>query len=321
MARTHTLWLAGLAGALLTLPAARAAAPDKLLPADSEIVVTIHVRQILDSPLIKKRGLDAAREALKSVEEAKEVLEELGFDPFTDLDRITVASPGGAEKDRGLVIVRGRFDLDKFKARAEKAARDDPDVLKIGKGGGKVVYEVSPPGQDTPLFVALLDKTTLVASPGKDYVVQAIKKDAGKEKDEIKDSDFRALLERMDEKQSVAFAAVGAAFKGGDLVPAAEVFDKVDAVGGGLTLGDELKLEVVLSAKSADDAKQIKESVNTAINSGIALLGLATGDHKELEKVLDILKTVKATAKDKTVTLKVRVSAEVLEGLSDKDDK
>jgi hypothetical protein len=315
------LWLAGLAAVLLLLPAARAAGPDKLLPTDSELVITINVKQILDSPLVKNRGLSAAREALKSNEEVSQVLEDLGLDPFTDVDRITIGSPGGADKDRGLIIVRGRFDLDKFKSAAEKAARDNGDVLKIGKGGGKVVYEVSPPGQDMPLFVALLNKTTLVASPGKDYVVEAIKRDGGKEAGEFKDKDFLAVLNRTDDKHSVSFAAVGAAFKGGDLGPATEFFEKIDAIGGGVTLGDELKLEVVLSARNAEDAKSIKDTVNTAINSGVALLGLAVGDNKELDKVLDVLKTVKATAKDKTVTLKARVSADVLDGLSDKDDK
>ena len=128
-------------------------------------------------------------------------------------------------------------------------------------------------------------------------------------------------MERLDEKQSLTFAAVGAAFKGSDLGPVNELFLKVDALGGGLTIGDDLKIEVVLSAKTEEDAKKIKETVNTGINSGIALLGLAAGDHKELEKVLDILKTVKATSKDKTVTLKVSIDAEVFEGLSEKSDK
>jgi hypothetical protein len=51
------------------------------------------------------------------------------------------------------------------------------------------------------------------------------------------------------------------------------------------------------------------------------LLGLTAGEHKEIEKILDILKTVKATAKGKTVTLKVNIGSDVLESLTEKDDK
>jgi hypothetical protein len=320
MARSRSLWLASLTIALVYLPSARAAGVDKLVPSDSEVVVTFNVRQILDSPFVKKKGLPAAREALKSADDANQVLEELGFDPFTDIDRVTVVGPGGKDQERGLIIVRGRFDLDKFKARADKAARDDGDVLKIGKGAGKVVYEVSVPGQDVPLFVCLLNKTTLLASPGKDYVVEAIKKDSGKEEAGVKDKGFQALLDKVDDQQSVSLAANGTAFKGGDLGQLAEIFEKIDALAGGATIGDELKLEVVLSARTEDDAKNIKEAVNSAINTGIALLGTAAGDNKNLDKFLDVLKTVKATAKNKTVTLKLRVSAEVLDGLSGKDD-
>jgi hypothetical protein len=96
---------------------------------------------------------------------------------------------------------------------------------------------------------------------------------------------------------------------------------KVDAAGGGLTLSDELKLQVVLSAKTADDADKVKDTINEGINAGIGFLGLAVGNRKELEPVLDILKSVKATSKDKTVTLKVRIDSDVLEKISEKSDK
>lgn len=321
MLHSRTPWLAGLTAALLLVPAAPAAGVDKLIPPDTTVVVTVNVKQILDSPLVKKRGLDEAKQALKSVEEANQVLEELGFDPFRDVDRITAAGPGGAEKDRGLLIVRGQFDLDKFKARAEQAAKDDPDVLKIQKVPGGTVYEVNAPGQDMPIFVALLNRTTLVASAGKDYVVDAMDREAGRSKATIKDKDLKAVIDRLDDKQSLAFAAVGAAFKGADTGPAAEFLEKIEALGGGLTITDELRLEVVVSTRNEDDAAKLKEAANNGVNAGIAILGLAAGDHKEVEMVVDLLKTVKATTKDKTVTIKARVTSDVIKELFDKDAK
>ena len=121
---------------------------DKYLPDDTEMVVSVNVKQIVESSLFKKNVEAKAREALKNQDELQDALHDLGFDPFTDIDRIIAAKPAGGDQDRGLVIVHGKFDLDKFKAKAEKLAKDQPDVLKVhkvrnGAGGKSLVYEVT----------------------------------------------------------------------------------------------------------------------------------------------------------------------------------
>ena len=68
---------------------ARAAEVDPYLPDDTEVLVTVNVRQVLDSPLVKKSTLEKLREALKDIDMAEDVLKDLGFDPFKDLDRVT----------------------------------------------------------------------------------------------------------------------------------------------------------------------------------------------------------------------------------------
>ena len=170
--------LAVVTAILLSAPLGRAAEVDPYLPEDSESVFNLHVRQILDSQIVKKNFLEAAQEALRGNDEVQDIFKDLGFDPFKDLDRILIAAPGGTEKDRGLVIVHGRFDVAKFKAKAEKVAKDDAEHLKIHKilGGKHLLYEVNVPDLDDPLFVALAGRDTLLASPGKDYVVDALKK-------------------------------------------------------------------------------------------------------------------------------------------------
>src|SRR5438552_7495482 len=80
---------------LAWLAPARAAEVDKLLPNDTEILVTINVRQILDSPLVKKYALDHLKTAIKSSSETEQVLESLGLNPATDVNTIALASPGG----------------------------------------------------------------------------------------------------------------------------------------------------------------------------------------------------------------------------------
>src|SRR5262249_6096895 len=313
------VWLPALAavlGVALAAAPARAAEVDKYLPDDTQEVVMVNVKQLLDSGLFKKYGLEPAQQALKDNGDIADILKDLGFDPFKDLDRVVVGSAGGDDPEKVLVIAHGHFDLDKFKAKGEDAAKTHPHHLKIHKPDkGPLIYEVKLPQSDTPAFVALADKNTMLVSPGKDYVIDALKKiDAPKPT--VKNKEIQTLIERMDGKQTVSMAVLGNALtKGGDLnnfIPK-ETLESIDAVGGGLTVGDDVKLEVVVTAKSADAAKDIREGVNDKLKQAEAALALLATQQKELEPVLEIVKSMKTTAKDKTVSLKGEVSAELIE--------
>src|SRR5262245_16856658 len=110
---------------------------DKLLPNDTEMVFTVKVKAILESPLVKNAGLTAqVKDLLGSVEEVDSVLKELNFDPLKDIEQVTVAICSGSDTDKGLVIVRGKFDVEKMRARAEQAAKENKEILTIHKAPG-----------------------------------------------------------------------------------------------------------------------------------------------------------------------------------------
>jgi hypothetical protein len=235
-----------------------------------------------------------------------------------------VARPDSPERDRGLLIAHGRFDLTKIKARGEEAAQNNGDILKIhkvpdGKGGQFLVYEVVLPStqEEVSLFVAFPEKTTVLASFGKDYVVDALKKTERKGLPALKSKDFQALLEKMDVAQSISVAALGSALAkgtgGGAPKQAREVVEKVDAVGGGVTLGEGIKVELVIAAKTAEDARELKTNADAGLYQALALLGVAANVDKNFSPILDIVKTLRVTAKGKIVTLKGEVRADVLE--------
>jgi len=131
---------AGFAALLMAAPL-RAAAIDPYLPVDSETIMIVNFRQAFDSGLIKKVGLDNIRDLIKSQEKLSAILKDLGLDPLKDIDKLIVAGPAAdADQEKGIIIVRGRFDLDKLKAAAEKAAKDDKDAIKIVKAGQFTLY-------------------------------------------------------------------------------------------------------------------------------------------------------------------------------------
>ncbi len=322
MIRSRTSWLGGLLLLAAVAAPARAGDLDKFLPEDTESVVTFNFRQLLDSALVKKYGLEHAKEALKNADEINDVLKDLGFDPFKDLDVVIIAGPASGEQDKGLIIAHGKFDVDKFKAKADDAVKNNGDVVKVHKSGTNLIYEVKIPDQEQTLFVALAGKDTILASPGKDYVIDGLKKVDAKKNTGLKNKQVQAMIEKMDAKQTLSIALVGEGFAKADLPDPKmkALLAKIDAVSGGLTISDEVKLEIGITTKTAADAKEINKAINDGLNQGLVVLGLLAANNESLVPVMDFVKSVKATAKDKAVVIKAAISAEALEKALNKKD-
>src|SRR5262249_49156999 len=143
--RTGT-WLVAVVATALP---ARAAQVDKFLPNDSAMVLTLNVRQVVDSPLVKKYALEQIQSALKSNKELTDALGAVGLDPLKDVSTITAAGPELRTADKGLVVVHGKFDLAKFKAKADEVAKAKEPPLKIVKTGDYTLYEVHDPKERT----------------------------------------------------------------------------------------------------------------------------------------------------------------------------
>ncbi|PWT80423.1 MAG: hypothetical protein C5B58_11700, partial [Acidobacteria bacterium] len=118
-ARTGLALVAGLA---LILGRATAA-PEKLLPDKSEVVVSINVKGLVDSELAKKYDASGkVRDAIKAQPQAQAILEQLHLDPLKDVHSVTVAMAGikmGRNNnpempDELLVIIRGNFEQDRI---------------------------------------------------------------------------------------------------------------------------------------------------------------------------------------------------------------
>ncbi len=315
------LWVRVLSLTLLaTLVAspARAIEIDKYLPADTETLVVFNIKQLLGSALVKKYGMKQLEEAMKSQDEATKILKDLGFNPLKDLDKIMIAGPSSGEKSKGLAIIRGRFDVDKFKSQAEKFAKDNKDVLKIikikdGQGGDFTAYEVTPPMQEDPMFIALASNDTILAGASKEYLAEAMRV-KGEKKPTLKSKAFTALLDRVDGQQTMSMVLMGDVLTKGPLadLPVADMLAKVRAVAGGFTVTDGIKVEFAITAKDADATKEIKEAIDNGVNLALGALAFGAGQQKELAPVLEIIKSVKTTTKDKTITVKAALSAETL---------
>src|SRR5438128_2254889 len=108
--RNRAMMALALAAGFLSLPA-RAAEIDRYLPAHADMVMSVNVRQVVDSPVFKEHFHELARKWVKTAP-AGQVMTLLDLDPLKDVQRITAAGTGVIGLlDRGLVIAHGDFDV------------------------------------------------------------------------------------------------------------------------------------------------------------------------------------------------------------------
>lgn len=294
---------------------APAADVEPYLPNDTEIVARINIRQLLDSPLVKRLALEHFKNALKSRGDVDAVFQQLGLDPFADLSTFTVAGPAGDDPNRGVVIVHGKFDVAKFKARAE-AAVGEGAPLKMAKSGEHIVYELTvPEGPAKNIYVAIPDATTIVASPRRETLDDALDKHAGKKKTEL-NADLRARIARQPSSETAWIIALsqglGKSVVGTDLT-AKEFLDKSITVSSSVTVMNNVDLGATIDAKNPQDAAVLQKKLSDLIDQGKGVLQAFAQSNKELAPLMDLANSLKVTADDKTVSLKGTIPQSVIE--------
>src|SRR5262249_54329452 len=149
---------------------------------------------------------------------------------------------------KALIVVRGKFNLEKLHTAAENFAKKKPDELKVSREGAVKLYEVKPKDSDKPLFAAFVDRHTLVMTPSKDGPLDAVH--TGGKKPAAINKELRSALARFTGKESMAVAlVVNDQMKKalGKVPQAAEVAPKLQSVTSQLTLTDAASLAVLIN--------------------------------------------------------------------------
>jgi hypothetical protein len=298
-----------------------AAEADKFLPEDTVLVGSINVKQIVESPLFKQYGEGKLRELLKTQDEATQILGDLGFDPFKDLTSVTTAFTSVGPGAKPYMIAHGKFDVAKFAAKADEAAKNHGEILKIHKEGGHAVYEVTPPSEQEALFVAVVDNSTMVAAHDKDFVAQSFSRAAdsqSKAKKEIQD-----LIARVDPKFSAWFVVPGTALSQGELgkqEEAKKIVDKIDSVIGGIAINKDVKLSATLGAGSADNAKQLAEAVTKQLDDLKKAIQMFPAP-PEFAPLVNLANDIKTATEGSAVTIKAEVSEATIKEAVKKAEK
>ncbi len=237
---------------------------------------------------------------------------------------MSTASPLGFPS---FFLIQGKFDADKLEAKAQQALKDHPEMVKKPRMvGGIELWEITPPGPvGNHIYLAMLDKQTLMATGLESQALEALDKAAGKRKTDLKDKQVRAALARTNEKAAFQMAASGDIItqvrsesdgKGGFTTTTKTLRDEgFEGFRGAVTLGEaDIRYEFGLTAKDADKATETAKSMTDGLEMGIKNVTAAAQQMKDLQPVVDAMKAVKIAASGDTISVEGSATADAVQG-------
>jgi hypothetical protein len=287
--------MVGLLVVLLTPMSAWPASRDTYLPDGTEVVVTLHIRNFLDSPQVQP-GLTKLREQIKNVTDAQKELDALGFDPLTDLDSLTAAGVPSRGADQFLLILHGRFDFNKLIARVQEALKDHSDILSTIKEERCQFLAVTLPNRVEPLYIGWPDSATIIASSSKPAMIQAFDIQSGKIKPTVSQA-MSDLLDQVDENQVISIACVG------DALANTPHAGQIRNITGGVTIDDGLHLSLTVAAKDGEVALPMAKAMTDGVAHARTMIRTMSHERQELAPLVALVDGIKVTTEGDTVIL------------------
>jgi hypothetical protein len=301
---------------------ARAAEVDPLLPAETESVLVVNVRQILESGLIKKYALEHIKQALEG-NDAKQMLEKLGLDPLKDVDRIAAGSWGKGPEDMNAVfVVRGKFDPVKLFQAAQEQAKADGDKIAIVEDGKYKLVKITVDDSPKPIFAAVADGKTIVAATDKKLVTDTLSAAEKGAKPQLK-KELAALLAKQDEKASLFAVGLTEGKTEGVQIPPGlpgidpaklqKQLENLRTFAMTVRLTEDVNLDVVMGMKDTDAADDFGTTVDGLLTTVKGFLPIVAGQNANAKPLIDeINKSLKSKVKEKDVTISLALSAEAI---------
>ena len=287
------------------------------MPADADTVVSVNVRQIIDSDIAKKYALEQIKQALEG-RDAKALLTDMGLDPLKDIDRAVVATINTSKTDtKFLIIIHGSFDPNKLFKAAEAQTKKDGDKFAMIKDGNTVMFKYQPQNGDPPTYGTVVSDNTVIAGSDKKLITNALAADKNgpvKLKPEL-----AALIKKMDEKSSVyAVSVVKGKFDdvkipgGGnlpvDLSGIEKVLPNAETISLTVKISVDVSVEVTFGMKDDQSANDMQNTVEDLLKQVKPLAALAGAGNPQLKPLADILAGIKTVAKNKDVIVTGKVA-------------
>lgn len=309
---------------------ARAAEPDKLLPASTDTVVQVNVRQILDSDITKKYALEQLKQFLDG-NDAKKFLTELGLDPLKDIDQLVIGASGASKDDaKALIIVHGKFNPDKLTRAAEAQTKKDPDKYSKIKDGNTTIFKFVPDAGDQSVYVTILDENTILGATEKKLITSAVKANEANERANIK-GELASLIKKLDGKASIYAASIlkgkfdEVKIPGGGQIPIdlsafQELIPKIETLSFVVQVKSDVSIEVTVGMKNETAAGDFQTAFDEFMKQVKPLIQIAGAAEPRAKPLADVLGTIKTSTKNKDVVIAGKITGANIGKMVNPDD-
>jgi len=327
MSLVRNLWIAAICalGLIASATSVQAQQAMKLLPADTEMVFTINLQQILNSDVVKTNDflLKLLKTQMDQQFEDKGVakyFEKAKFDLFKDLSSVTIAMPNSKEAKEGLVILVGNFDAEKIEGVASEVTKEAGGTFKVSKISGVNAFEITPKDEKT-VYIGILDKKTIIACSTKaDFTAAVAGFNGGKAT--FKSDSFKALMSTVNAKQSLSLVATSAIMEkmaekapegAGDQVKQAAAFLKqIDGFSAAITIDKKVDFQVGVNTKDANTAKEYANLVTLGLGAAKAKVAEQAKQNEKFAPAVDVVNSLNATTTGANLVIRGHITLETL---------
>ncbi|HWG45335.1 MAG TPA: hypothetical protein VN688_21405 [Gemmataceae bacterium] len=277
------------------------------VPEDSEAMLTVNLRTLLESP-VGQRMKPSLQQLVQRGERQFRWMDLLGIKPFDDLDSLQISfAPGSGGQP--LWLARGRLDRSRFQIGPDKLQTKTIEHFRVWEYADRQRNQ-------TTLLAPVGD--ALVVSDTPSRVLAALHQASHPRSVVIRDVTLRELLAKVDRRQSLWLAA---SFK--QLGPVARIdnvllemilrplFTHADSVHGGLTCAEDIRAELHFHTPTEESAAKLEEDLNAICGSAE---GVSLFVRKELLPLLHLLSSGQTSREGKTVSLRCRLAADQFGG-------
>jgi hypothetical protein len=305
-------------------PARAAADLEKLLPDNTDLVVVIDTNKLLNAPVVKRYAPDfvarygyewltviaednpAAKKALKAKQaEIKKLLndrkeiEKLMATAGDLVTRVTVAG-SIADAGPGLFVVEGKWSKDYVEGFLTLLALAAPEEATVHLGNGRKVFEITGGAGAGKLFLSVPADGLLVLTMEEEEMTAVLDRAADKKKPGAK-AGIRQLVRDMDPQNTITLLA--------------DVAEEGIKVTGGVKVGTDVQVKVVIDAGTPAKAKGLETDIAEAIDQVKELLADQARDKPAMKVLADALKRLKASRNGAVLTYELTLTSKDIDAL------
>jgi len=304
---------------LLTARRGAAADLDKYLPDDAQFVISVNLRQLIDSELFKQFGEKPAQKQLERGGQVEKILDLIGLNPMKDLHQVTIAGPEAEQANKDvLVVIHGDLNPTKIGQAADAFATSNPDALTIEKTSEATLYVVHQDGKAVA-YVAVPGSHVLLAAGTRERVLDAVAKHSGGRQTKVS-AGLKELVGQINGKQSVWVAALVTDKIKNRLrkdQQSRKYSEQIDAVSGGLTITDSVKVNVNVHMSTPAAAADLTALLRFVVPFAGGMMANQPQAKDYAPLINEVTRSLKFTSEKKVAGVELLVSKQLINKIMD----